>query len=546
MFFCGNAVTPAVADEPVVATALQSSQVNGNLYDFGKDGFGWLELKDVPAGEYELVLGELTNTAGHVVNAYAGSCIRCQTVKGTADGSATFRVPMPADGQNTGGNAIRLPAKFGVVFPFRYVEVVKCPGAPTAASFVRQTLHAPIDMTKSSFASDNAVLNDVYELCKYSIWATSFAGTYVDGDRERIPYEADAYINQLGHYAVDNDYRMAQRTAEWLMDHPTWPTEWLQHEVMIAWADWMWSGSTAFPRWYWQRLVDEKSLISCERASDGLVVSTGSGPRGSVIPGIGDIIDWPAGERDGYDMRPVCGVINAFHYRNLRELADMATALGKTDAAADFAARATRVRASFRAAFLDPSTGLFVDGEGSTHSSLHVNAAALAFGLAEPSEYAALVSFLDGKGMVCSVYFAQYLLDAFCAAGRADLAVKYMAASGDRSWKGMMDFGSTITMEAWNVKAKPNLDLNHAWGAAPINVISRHILGVTPFTPGFGKISIRPQLGGLGFIRGKVPTAKGVVEVEAGGGSLTVRTPAPARIEWKGEVHEVSAGRHTF
>jgi hypothetical protein len=29
---------------------------------------------------------------------------------------------------------------------------------------------------------------------------------YVDGDRERIPYEADAYINMLSHYAVDSEY----------------------------------------------------------------------------------------------------------------------------------------------------------------------------------------------------------------------------------------------------------------------------------------------------------------------------------------------------
>ena len=81
--------------------------------------------------------------------------------------------------------------------------------------------------------------------------------------------------------------------------------------------------------------------------------------------------------------------------------------------------------------------------------------------------------------MACSVYFAQYLLEAFCEAGRADIAVKLMTAKGDRGWLGMMDFGSTVSMEAWNVKAKPNLDLNHAWGAAPLNIVSRYILCTT-------------------------------------------------------------------
>ena len=51
-------------------------------------------------------------------------------------------------------------------------------------------------------------------------------GLYIDGDRERIPYEADALINQLSHYALDTEYSLARNTFEHLMLHPTWPTEW--------------------------------------------------------------------------------------------------------------------------------------------------------------------------------------------------------------------------------------------------------------------------------------------------------------------------------
>jgi hypothetical protein len=37
------------------------------------------------------------------------------------------------------------------------------------AEFVRQMVSWPIDMSKSSFACDNANLCRVYEFCKYSI-----------------------------------------------------------------------------------------------------------------------------------------------------------------------------------------------------------------------------------------------------------------------------------------------------------------------------------------------------------------------------------------
>lgn len=143
-------------------------------------------------------------------------------------------------------------------------------------------------------------------------------------------------------------------------------------------------------------------------------------------------------------------------------------------------------------------------------------------------------------GRVISLAFA------FCEAGRADLAVRLMASAGGRRWKGMIDFGSTISMEAWNMKAKPNQDLNHAWGAAPINIISRYVLGVTPLEPGFAKISIVPNPGGMGSVKGAVPTAKGPVAVEISGDRLTVSTPAPARIVWGGRTRDVPAGRHEF
>ena len=239
-------------------------------------------------------------------------------------------------------------------------------------------------------------------------------------------------------------------------------------------------------------------------------------------------------------------MVNAFRYRNLRELADIATALGELGDARRFAKMADQVKASYEKSFYSPATGLYVDGEGVEHSSLHANAAALAFGLVPADRRGKIADFLVSKGMACSVYFAQYLLEALYAAGRGDAAMRLMLAQGDRSWLGMMDFGSTVTMEAWSVKAKPNLDLNHAWGAVPLNIIARYVLGVTPLEPGFAKISIRPDAGGLRKVKGTVPTAKGPVVVEIDGNRLTVETKAPARVEWKGKSHDMAPGKRSF
>jgi hypothetical protein len=110
----------------------------------------------------------------------------------------------------------------------------------------------------------------------------------------------------------------------------------------------------------------------------------------------------------------------------------------------------------------------------------------------------------------------------------------------------MIEFGSTVSLEAWSVKSKPNLDLNHAWGAVPLNIIARHVLGVTPLEPGFGRISVRPKLGGLKHVKGTVPTAAGPVGVEAVPGKLKLTVPAPAEVVFGGITRSVPAGSHEF
>src|SRR5690606_271176 len=126
-------------------------------------------------------------------------------------GRHTYEVQHQPDKRNTGPMAIQLPAYIGTVLPFRYVEIEGKGLAPTTTDVIRSTVHYPFDEPASHFESSDTVLNAVWDLCKYSVKATSFAGIYVDGDRERIPYEADAHVNQLSHYYADGEYSMARR-----------------------------------------------------------------------------------------------------------------------------------------------------------------------------------------------------------------------------------------------------------------------------------------------------------------------------------------------
>jgi alpha-L-rhamnosidase len=480
--------------------------------DFGRDAFAGLRLNLIGSetGKKVVVhLGE-AQSDGPTVNRKPGGSVRYQRAEiALQTGQQRYTVPL------TPNDARRMPAGSSVM-PFRYVEIENCPSALDRESVQQMVVRYPFDEKAAQFTSSDPTLNAVWELCRYSIAATTYAGVYVDGDRERRPYEADAYINQLGHYAIDREFTLARYSHEYLIQHPTWPTEWLMHSVLMAWTDYLYTGDDRSVRAFYPDL-QAKTLLALARP-DGLISTTNPAVSKEVIASIHgeplrDIVDWPAGERDGYEMRPVNTVVNAFHYRAVVLMSQIAGALEKPQDAVSYREQAAKVRQAFNTTLFDPQTGLYVDGEGSKHSSLHANMFALAFDLVPAERVVKVATFVRSRGMACSVYGAQFLMEALYRSGQADHALSLLTAHTDRSWSHMLDIGSTITLEAWDTRFKPNQDWNHAWGAAPANIIPRLLMGVEPLEPGFRRMRIRPQPGTLKQAALKLPTIRGTVDV---------------------------------
>lgn len=469
--------------------------------DFGRDAFGYanIHLYGASGGtNVEVRFGEMAD--GLSVNIHPQGLVRYGTnVFTLQDGDAFYSIHPPRHR----GQTISPPSQYGVVMPFRYLELLNVPAGATLVAASQERLQSEFDDDAATFDSSSPALNQIWNLCKYSIKTLTFDGVYVDGDRERKPYEADAYINQLSHYGVDREFAMPRYTFEYLAQRPTWPTEWSFHMVFIAWADYLQTGNADLLNKYYD-LLKQKCLMDLARP-DGL------------IQGKEPIIDWPAGERDGYVVTTNCTVVlNAFYYRCMRIMSQVALVTGHNADAADFERRANQVYASFNQVFWNPAALCYIDTEGTTHSSAHANFFPLAFGLVPSTNQTAVIGFLHTKGMAPSVYGAQYLLEGLYEAGDADSAFELMTSNGPRGWLNMLKVGSTLTTEAWSFDAKPNEDWNHAWGSAPGNIIPRYVLGLRPLEPGFGRVLIQPQLGrSLSFVRGTIPTIRGTVSILA-------------------------------
>jgi hypothetical protein len=242
------------------------------------------------------------------------------------------------------------------------------------------------------------------------------------------------------------------------------------------------------------------------------------------MPVFRDIVDWPQsgtlgltekqGETDNFEFTDINTVVNAFHYGSLVLMEHIAEALNKTSDAEFFGKRAGLVRQSFNKKLLDKKTGIYVDGEGSKHSSLHANMFAVAHGLAPEKNLPEIVKFIKSRGLVCSPYGSLYLLEALYESGEANDALDLLTSTSERSWaRWIYEFGSTITLESWGPEYKPNLDWSHAWGSTPASIISRKLMGIEALEPGYRKIRIKPQPGSLEDAEIKLPTIRGDVKV---------------------------------
>jgi alpha-L-rhamnosidase len=499
-----------IAVAPVLLT---NTAPNRWFVDFGKDAFGFASVHlngNFGGTNVQARFGEMAN--GTAVNTAPLGTVRYETATfALQNGNFTYQMHPPSNG----GQTISPPSSFGVVLPFRYFELTNCPGTLTANDVVQYRLQGRFDDTAATFDSSSPALNQIWALCKYSIKALSFDNVFVDGDRERKPYEADAYIQQLGSYGMDKEYNIARYSQEYLLANPTWPFEWKFHSIFMAWADYLQTGNTDLLINHYDTL---KTKLFLERArADGLILGFPNAPQ-TVNS---DIVDWPAGERDGYIIsgNNYSSVNNAFYYQCLRIMTQIAQLTGHDADAADFTARADQVYASYNNVFWNPATQRYIDGEGISHSAAHANFFPLAFGLVPDANKAAVLNFLHTRAMAPSVYGAQYLLEGLFQNNDSDYALGLMSTNGQRGWLNMLNIGSTLTTEAWDFAFKSNMDWNHAWGSAPANIIPRYILGLRPLEAGFGQVLIQPQLGQtLSYVNGTVPTIRGPISVQVTNG----------------------------
>ncbi|WP_163229464.1 alpha-L-rhamnosidase C-terminal domain-containing protein [Bifidobacterium aerophilum] len=445
--------------------------------------------------------------------------------------------------------------------------------ALSAAALVYPSLDGSTDGYPGSFHSSDPALDRVWQLSAHTIEALN-GNIYADSwTRERAAYEADAWLQQRAHLALDAAPALGAYTVDYLIANRTWPTEWPLYLILAVHDSWMRSGSTA-------QIADQyDGLLTLlpDRyldAATGLVVKE----PGESSKTDGDLVDWPPSERDGFRFGQVNTVVNALASRAYADMADLARAVGHDDDASRFAAVASRMRAAIHDRLYDAGRGAYVDGlmvratdddaagfvAGGRrfvpidHASLHASAFALAFADVPADRVRRVVAFLRSRGMACSVYTAAPYLLGLYGTGAADAAADATAMIVDRrtthSWAYMIAQNAGGTMEAWDVARKPNTTYSHPWAASPAFLLTEGLMGVRPLAPGYRRFEVAPQPGGVREAGAVVPTPAGDIHVayqvrEDGAIELDLTVPSRTRADVTlptATYRDLVPGRHRF
>ena len=109
--------------------------------------------------------------------------------------------------------------------------------------------------------------------------------------------------------------------------------------------------------------------------------------------------------------------------------------------------------------------------------------------------------------IIASPYFMHYVLDAVYEAGLwsrygMDLLQRWQVCL-QRTEKGLA--------EGWDAFKG---DFSHAWGGTPAYQLPARLSGLKILSPGFARISLRPELYGLDSAFVRIPTRYGAIEIE--------------------------------
>ncbi|GAB3290946.1 alpha-L-rhamnosidase C-terminal domain-containing protein [Hymenobacter humi] len=476
----------------------------GLVADFGRETFGYIKLYGLRGkGQVAVYFGESKEEALATET--------CETLEYLA-----VDQPQPGDRVTSLSKA------------FRYVNIRPEAGVSLdSVSLLYE--YAPV-AERGKFRSSDAQLNKIWDVAAYTMHLNT-REFFIDGiKRDRWVWSGDAYQSYLMNYYLYFDTPTVNRTQfalrgkDPVTSHINTIMDYSFYWFISVYDAYQYTGDRAQVQQLYPRMQSLMQYVLGRRNPSGLL----EGQAGDWV-----FIDWA----DGLSKKGEVSFEQLLFCRSLETMALCANLVGDTAGAANYQKLAADLKTKIFATYWSPDKHALVhsqiNGQPTDNVTRYANMFSIFFNYFTPSQAQEVKnSVLLNKEVpkITTPYMRFYELEALCAMGEQPYVLKEMKAY----WGGMLDLGATSFWEEYDPAKKGaehyamygrpfGKSLCHAWGASPIYLLGKYYLGVQPLTPGYATYEIVPNLGGLQWMEGAVPTPQGDITVAASLKQLKVK-----------------------
>ena len=413
---------------------------------------------------------------------------------------------------------------FGRHTSFQELKITGYAGKLRAADVHGVWAYCDADV-EGNFRCSSSLLNSIYKMCERSARQNIQQGIIsVDANREQSPWLADSWnignvllYNHRGTTMIDKvvrDYAGEQKPDGGFNDCSPAAVfqcaEWSMYWPMLLWQQYLFSGD--------ETLLDQmaphlESFLKWIKLSQDPVTKL-------LNPKTSRISDYAGGNMPsgGYNVATACQYVE-----NLRIASRIFVLLEKADASSQCAAEAEAVKAGINA---------------------HLFNGEFYLARTDRKEMFPLAQAWPLRFDIAPSQVRSRLLDLVVNAGKPNLG----GYGGDAFYSGMLHAGGGEFVVQDLERYRPMLDgnkanweqfslggeVNHAWTSYPGYILLKYISGIQPTSGGFATFDVRPEMGGLTFAEGTVPTVKGPITTrweknKDGGFVLSLHVPANSR-----------------
>lgn len=476
-----------VKEQAAVSTVKEANSI---LVDFGKETFGFIKLHGLKGdGKLSIYYGESKEEAL--------STEECETLD---------RIDV--------NNPEKKDETMQLSKAFRFVNVQYDAGV--SLDHVSMLYEYADVKQRGCFTCNDSALNRIYEVSKYT-FELNTREFFIDGiKRDRWIWSGDAYQSYLMNYYLYFDNETVKRTTYALRGkdpvtgHINTIMDYTFFWFLGIYDYYLYTGDKNFIAQNYDRMKTLIDYVLARRNKDGLM---------EWMTGDWIFIDWAA----GLSKKGEVSFEQLLFARSLETMALCANIVDDKDAASQYNTLAVDMRKKLFSIYWNEQQQALVhsrvDGKQTEEVTRYANMFSIFFDYfteAQKQQVKKSVLLNDNIQKITTPYMRFYELEALCAMGEQNYVLKEMKDY----WGGMLNLGATSFWEEYNPSQsgaahlamygrKFGKSLCHAWGASPIYLLGKYFLGVKPTSPGYATYVVEPQLGGLQWMEGKVPTPDG-------------------------------------